>query len=61
MILQKYTETMDFSKMVFNITNLKLGDTVLTGVDPQTAEEQVWYSIVDNAEWGISIPTVNIA
>ena len=61
MILQKYTETMDFSKMVFNITNLKLGDTVLTGVDPKTAEEQAWYSIVDNAEWGISVPTVNIA
>lgn len=61
MILQKHVENMDFSKMVFNITNLKLGDTVLTGADPQTAEEQVWYAIVDNAEWGLSVPTVNIA
>jgi hypothetical protein len=51
---------MDFSKMVFNISGTKLGDELITENNLNSAKQLV-YVIIDNSDWTLTEPTVNVS
>lgn len=57
---QQYIETMDLSKITVNAKNNKFKDKVVTAEYTENAEEQLFYTYMDNKAWVLSRPTVNI-